>query len=349
MPAYFKSSKTDRRSILALGAAFSADPILLPTLLRYGTREKSMRGVMALCLGRFRSPVVSEVLRKIIRTSDHQVAADALYSLAFQGEEHALDTFKHIIENAKYPSLKAHGLMAAADSDLAKPLLSNLHRALKDLHAEVRSAAALSLVMCKNEETPMLLAERLRVERDQAVITDLLLSLALVGGSQYVESAAGWAEKVKDPLLAKTAQKAVKGLKGKLDLRMLKACFEKKISHSSGRWEFRFRDAVMREIYKGLELDRIMRKTSDSESTGGTEGEQGTDGGSSDGGTGAGAGGGSGSGGDDQGRTAPGGSDDEGQEKKSKFDFREEVIEWDLLQWFEAYPYFPSTIFSSTS
>jgi len=337
IPQLLKQTKGYRRAIIALGSAFLADPVLLPDLIKYGSRDKDLHNVLSISLGRYRSPDALNLLTKIISGADIKAAENAIYSLGFQEEEKAKAIYRSVLDSSGYPfSVKAHCILALVDADLLASFLDQLHKATKDQSAVVRSAAVLALKNSKNRETSILLAGRLEIEKDPAVISDLLIVLGLIGGAQHIESIESRVSKLKREQKG-SAEQACKVMAGKLDVRVLEDIYNRRLSDLSASWSFRLRDRVMSEIYKslGLEQDRITRRVSD-ESSGsqgdGSEGD-GESGGGDDGESNSGEGGedGQSSGGDTQG--------------KKKVIYRYHVMEWDLLLWFKEFPYFPESTF----
>jgi hypothetical protein len=283
---------------------------------------------------------------------DPELAIEALYSLAYQDEEEAAKIFHTALTSSRFSAVKAHALLAMADSSLADRFSDQTYRALEDKDPLIRSAAALALKGLADGETPMRIAEILESEQRPSVVSDLLLVLGLTGGAQHQRSAQRWVGRARDENIAKLAERVVKVLSGKLDSQVLEECYQRRLSEPSlsGRWHFRLRDEVTKEIYKGLELDRIIRKdlsagdseggTSEDTPTGGDEesgGEEENQGSSTEG-DGL-------NGGQDVSSPPQGSSGGEDPSQTKKFLFRREVIEWDLLLWFNHYPYFPQSFF----
>ncbi|MHC4945972.1 MAG: HEAT repeat domain-containing protein, partial [Planctomycetota bacterium] len=108
MPKLMKSSNTDRRRVLILGATFLNDPVLLPSLFKYGSRIEDLHHALAVCLGRYRSPEAVAFLEKIISGRDPAAAIDALYSLAYQEKEETRDIFEKALNNQRFYAVRAH-------------------------------------------------------------------------------------------------------------------------------------------------------------------------------------------------------------------------------------------------
>lgn len=350
MPRLFKSAKEERRRLLTLGATFLGEPVLLPVLMKYGTKSDKIAPMLAVCLGRYHADEAVPFLEKIIKGADARAAEDALYSLARQDQGKAAAHFEAVLDHPRFPSVKAHCLLALAEVGRAQDYPARVHEALQEPDPSVRSAAALSLRHSRSGETPMRLGEALRAEGEPAVAGDILLAVGLVGGSQYLEAVQQWMERRQaSPELKRTAGRVYKVLTGKMDPAILNEQYEDRLSQLSARWHFRFRDRVMEEVYRGFELDKIIRRRPLPDGSGGGEsssGSGGESGDSGDSGNDSGDGGDTGDTGDAGGEAAEAAvpADDTGPGKK--FQFRHEVYEWDLLQWFDHYPYFPEACFS---
>jgi len=115
----------------------------------------------------------------------------------------------------------------------------------------------------------------------------------------------------------------------------------------SGRWAYRFRDAFVASIRYGMELDTILRRvTDDSGESGGGDSSSGSGGDSSGGDSGGDdAGGNDSSGGGAEQLLLYDGGSGQGENGKKKFILRGEVVEWDILHWFEKLGYFPDSLF----
>ena len=164
---------------------------------------------------------------------------------------------------------------------------------------------------------------------------------------------AKFAETAQDAEVREMAELVQKVLVKKVDQSLLREIYEKRVADLSGRWVYRFRDCFMEEIRYGMDLDTILRRISTS---GGSSGEEETqddeDGGTEEGG-------------DESGDVDPsdppsgevpgpgeGGQTPPGQGNWGNFNqvrrrvaIRGEVVEWDILHWFEKLGYFPDSLF----
>jgi len=359
VPALLKSSNESRRKALILGAAFSGESVLLPALLKYGLNRRGLIGALAVCLGRFRSEQSVPILEKAAAGLDPRIAADALYSMTYQDEKKAAAIFSTVLNSSRESYVRAHCLLALSWSGFAASFQDEVHDALRDPDQQMRSAAALACRHVHDDTTCAMIGDALEKEKNPEAASDLLLVLGILGGKQYLQLADHWAKQRGDEVMSGVAQKVAKVMSNKMDPRILEELYAERLSRISGMWHFRLRDAVMTEIFKGLELDKIVRMTSDSD----FPGSYGT---GESGGSGYGVDPGSGntdlgSGGTGEGGEAAGGvetpdeedggsgSSDGGTDfslKKKKL-FRYEVIERELLLWFKRYPYFPDSYFNS--
>jgi HEAT repeat protein len=361
VPKLLKNLRNRRpvMSVMALGASFLADPVILPDLLKYSARDEKMRMALSVTLGRYRSPEALAILGKLVSGDDIRVAEDALYSLTFQDEEKALEFFKKALKSSE-PSLRKHCILALADSALAAQFKDDFRSALKkDTDPSVRCAGALALKQSKADDTLIVLADALKTEQAPEVISDLLLVLGLMGGDQHRITALDWRDRSKNSRLTRTAEAVAKVMAGKMDVRLLEEMYEERLSAESGRWHHRLRDRVMDEVYKVLKLNRIMhRNTTSGGSTGEETGSGGDD--TGDEGSTEGEGGGDEGGDDNQGpgddgvsgtqndiTTPPKGTSGDDGTGTKKFNFRYEVVEQDIKNWFDRYPYFPDAFFKA--
>lgn len=354
VPSLIKSSTTYRRRVLALGIACMGEAALYPQLMKYGRKDKGMQDVLAISLALYRSPEAAAHLRSLTEGKDPLAAVEALYALTSQDEGTALEAFDSALASARFPEVRANALLALIDWDLGARFAARAHRALNDPEPVVRSAAALALLNLENADSPAQLEDALKGEKDPAVIADELTVLGLLSGVQSLDAAEYWAERAGDVELKRTAELVLKVLNRKTDRRLLEERYVERLGTLRAHWHLRLGSAVMREVYRALELDRIVRRTDTEEDTGGNTGS--SQGGSS---------------GDDEGDGDPDGGnkdpdvglgnepppddddppppddppEDDTSGKKKGFNFRREVLEWDLKLWFDHYPYFPDSYF----
>jgi HEAT repeat protein len=355
LPRLMRSANTDRRRVLILGSAFLNDPVLLPTLLKYGTRDEDLHHALALCLGRYRSTEAVAFLAKIVSGKDPAAAIDALYSLAYQDKERAGEIFERAMRSERFASVRAHALLAMAEAGLVPEFMEGVQQALKDPSPQVRSAATLALHFGNPDGPANPLLEVLQQERSADVLSDLFMTLGSRKGIQSLKEVRTWAGRSGTDEPVPTAQIVSKVMEGKSDPGLIEERLHARLDELSARWSLRLHDAVMREYYKGLELDRIIRKAPDEDPTGGggdppDEPEVEDPGDSGEGGEDPGGDGGGDDGGglDEPPAPAPTPTpppDGTTERTGSNFLFRWEVLEWDLLLWMNRYPYFPESFF----
>ncbi len=349
LPGLLKTQNNrPRRMAIMLGAAFISDPSIKGDLLKHGQRDSGLRQAASVCLGRHHGSEVRSFLVDTIRGSDEAAALDALYSLASAFGESAAPLLLQVALNSpRSPAMRSHALLAAADGGVMEAMLGQSRRSLADSSPDVRSAAALALGIFGQRNSVSSIRSALDVEKDPAVAVDFVIVIGLLGNPQDADIMTHWIENDHSGLVAPAALLARKVLKGKTDSRVLADAFERRVAALSGRWAYRFRDAFVASIRYGMELDTILRRvTDDSGESGGGDSSSGSGGDSSGGDSGGDdAGGNDSSGGGAEQLLLYDGGSGQGENGKKKFILRGEVVEWDILHWFEKLGYFPDSLF----
>jgi len=218
----------------------------------------------------------------------------------------------------------------------------------------LRSAAAVAVAGLEDGGAIGLLKKQLAEEKVERVVLDLLIAIGLVGIGQDADDVEQFAQKAQSAAVRELASLVHKVLVNKVDRALLQDIHEERLASLSGRWVYRFRRSFMEEVRYGMDLDTILRRVGVvGSASGGTETE--------DEGGGSQEEGGDGSGGEEQSDPpsgeipAPGEGEvttPPGQGSQGNFNLvrrrvivRGEVVEWDILHWFEELDYFPREIF----
>lgn len=358
MPRLFKSADLDRRRALVLGAALLRDPALLPTLLKYTRKDKHLEDLLPVCLGAFSSPEVAAYLKRIISGANPDSAIDAIYASLAQSDKLAWENIEAALNPARSPQVRAHALLAMVERDCTDRYLPLIVDALKDRRPEVRCAAVMAMLKSNSPEKAARLMEALKIEKQTEVIHDLLVSLGLTGGMQaivpiqkYSKPAKGKKRKSDKGDLSATAQTVIRVIEGKTDPRVLEDKFDARLKQLTVGWGARYEARMMKEIYHWMGLDRIIQKNTNTDDLSSGDTQSGDSSQSSGDSEGTGDSGSSDqvgsiteSGGSTSSQTTSSSSSDDLTSQK-KFLFRREVVEWDMLMWFEYYPYFPRELF----
>jgi|GEM_PF-2205565 len=354
-PRLLEEMDSRRRSAVVVGCAFRADPVLGDSLLKYAARDEECARALAVCLGRYRGAEAEEWLAKTATGLDLRAALNALYSLAVSGAPGASGTLLKAYRNAGRDEPRAvHALLAAADGGLGEDFRGPMRESLSVASDALRSAAAVAVAGLEDGGAIGLLKKQLAEEKVERVVLDLLIAIGLVGIGQDADDVEQFAQKAQSAAVRELASLVHKVLVNKVDRALLQDIHEERLASLSGRWVYRFRRSFMEEVRYGMDLDTILRRVGvDGGSSGGTETE--------DEGGGSQEEGGDGSGGEEQSDPpsgeipAPGEGEvttPPGQGSQGNFNLvrrrvivRGEVVEWDILHWFEELDYFPREIF----
>ncbi len=335
IPNLIKGMKPRRRRAAVLGAAFRSDPVLLACLLKYGVRDEETHRNLAVCLGRYQGEHVESLLSETARGQDETAALDALYSLASAAGEGSVPVLAEILSAPRFSAeRRCHALLAAADVGLAGAFLEKSREALSHSSSLVRSSAALAIAAFQDHGAVPLLRKTLSNENEKETLRDLIMVIGLLGSEQDRGVLAKWLKPDADPDLKTMAGIAGKVLGKKMERALLEGEYEKRISSLSGRWSYRFRSAFLDEVRYGLELDSILRREpGDTGQSREPADSPGGEGGSEE------------TGGDDPASGEEEGAGGEENNSKRRLLVRGEVVEWDILHWFEDLGYFPDLFF----
>lgn len=354
-PRLLEELDSRRRSAVVVGCTFKADPVLREPLLKYALRDKECTRALAVCLGRYKGDDAESWLTKTSTGRDLPAALNALYSLAASGAPGAAETLLRAFENSAHDDPRSvHALLAAGDAGLGESFRQPARQSLSVASDSVRSAAALALVGLEDRGAIELLKKQLAGEKVERVVLDLLIALGLVGIAQDAPEVERFGESAQDADVKELAALVHKVLVKKVDVALLQDIYEARLTSLSGRWVYRFRDCFMEELRYGMDLDTILRRVVSG--SGSSSGDDAQD-----------EGGGQEEGGDESGDTEP--SDPpsgeipgpgEGEvttppgqgtlggynQVRRRVIVRGEVVEWDILHWFDELDYFPCELFT---
>jgi len=349
-PRLLDEMDSRRRSAVVVGCAFRADPVLKDPLLKHAVRDEECAGALAVCLGRYKGAKVESWLTKTASGLDIPAALNALYSLAASGAHDASGTLLKAFRNAAHDDPRiVHALLAAADAGLGDSFRQPARESLSVASDSVRSAAALALAGLEDRGAIRLVKKQLAGEKSERVVLDLLIAAGLVGIAQDTEEVEHLEQNAQAAAVRELAGLVHKVLVKKVDRTLLQDIYEERLASLSGRWVYRFRDCFMEEVRYGMDLDTILRRVS---VDGGTETDDDAGDGQEEGGDESGdepsdppsgeiPGPGEGE------ATAPPAQGGQGNfnQLRRRVIVRGEVVEWDILHWFDELDYFPRELF----